>query len=549
MIRQRHRGVANARREQFHQPGGDRTIDHGHVDHQDGQQQKHHRVVGLGRIGLLGVAGVLEGGAEGRDEGVVAGLEVGGRHAGAFEAWDDFVADAHLRDGARFGLLVLVGDGPFRQHGLGQVAGAGEFGLADRVELERTLVGIGDHRDRVLLLRNEHVGITVLGQRIEDREVGHRCEDAASHDDALASDAVRQAAENDKKWRTDQQRTGNQQVGCLRVDLERLQQEEQRVELPGVPDDGLAGGTAEQRHDHYLEVLPAGEGFSQRRLGGLAFGLHLQEHRRLAELQADVDRDDQQQDRQQEGNPPAPGLKCFVAADCTAGQDHQERKEQAEGGGGLYPRGEVATLAFGCMFGHVSRCAAILATQGQALQQAQGDQDDRCRHANGRVTGQKAHDGGRDTHDHNGDQEGVLAPDHVAQTAEHDGAEGANGEACGEREQGKDEGRCLVDASKEVLGDNRGKRAVEIEVVPFEHGAQGRGENDLALLLGDPAVGRAARGCVVDCGHESSPSCSCYRPEYPLSYSRTQALGLKSSDYGLRKACTQADGLASLQGF
>ncbi|MCY1408050.1 hypothetical protein D9M71_233670 [compost metagenome] len=166
---------------------------------------------------------------------------------------------------------------------------------------------------------------------MEDREVGQRCENAAGHDDPLAADAVGQAAEQDEERRADQQGAGNQQVGGLRVDLEHLQQEEQRVELPGVPDHGLAGGAAEQCHDDHLEVLPAGERFSQRRLGGLAFGLHFQKYRRLAQLQADVDRDDQQQDRQQERNSPAPGFEGFGAKDRAAGQDHQQRKEQAKG--------------------------------------------------------------------------------------------------------------------------------------------------------------------------------------------------------------------------
>ncbi|MNN47688.1 hypothetical protein D3C81_1621210 [compost metagenome] len=114
---------------------------------------------------------------------------------------------------------------------------------------------------------------------MEDREVGQCRDDAAGHDDALAADAVGQAAEYHEERCADQQRTGNQQVGGLRVDLQRLQQEKQRIELPGVPDHGLAGGATEQGHDHDLEVFPTGEGFGQRCLGGLAFSLHFHEHR------------------------------------------------------------------------------------------------------------------------------------------------------------------------------------------------------------------------------------------------------------------------------
>ncbi|MOA25897.1 hypothetical protein D3C78_1466500 [compost metagenome] len=119
MIGQRHRGVADARREQLHQPGGNRAVDHGHVDHQDGQKEQYHRVVGLGRVGFFGVSRVLERASEGRDEGIVLNLEVGSRHAGALEALQHLVANADLSDGAWFGLFVLVGYGPFGQHAFG----------------------------------------------------------------------------------------------------------------------------------------------------------------------------------------------------------------------------------------------------------------------------------------------------------------------------------------------------------------------------------------------------------------------------------------------
>ncbi|MCY1364740.1 hypothetical protein D9M69_515580 [compost metagenome] len=98
----------------------------------------------------------------------------------------------------------------------------------------------------------------------------------------------------------------------------------------------------------------------------------------------------------------------------------------------------------------------------------------------------------------------MLAPDHVPQPAEHDGAERPHGEARGESEEGEDEGGGLVDAGEEVLRDDRRQGAVQVEVVPLEHRAQGRGEDDLALLPGYPMVGRVARRCIVDCCHETS---------------------------------------------
>ena len=63
--------------------------------------------------------------------------------------------------------------------------------------------------------------------------------------------------------------------------LERLRQEEQRVELAAVPHHRLAGGGAEQREDRDLGVRPLAEGFRQRPLGLLAFLDHALEQRRF----------------------------------------------------------------------------------------------------------------------------------------------------------------------------------------------------------------------------------------------------------------------------
>ena len=58
-------------------------------------------------------------------------------------------------------------------------------------------------------------------------------------------------------------------IGGCAIYLEGLGQEEQRVELAGVPHHGLAGGQADQGQNHDLQVLPLTEGLGQG-LGGLA---------------------------------------------------------------------------------------------------------------------------------------------------------------------------------------------------------------------------------------------------------------------------------------
>jgi hypothetical protein len=132
-------------------------------------------------------------------------------------------------------------------------------------------------------------------------------------------------------------------------------------------------------------------------------------------------------------------LKCGFAHELAHAQDHQQAQEQAERGRGLDPRGVGTALAVRRVLGHVGGGTAVLAAERQALQHAQRDQDHRRRDADGRVAGQQADDEGRQAHDQNRHQEGVLAPDHVAQAAEHDGAERTHQEAGSKRQQREDE--------------------------------------------------------------------------------------------------------------
>jgi hypothetical protein len=135
------------------------------------------------------------------------------------------------------------------------------------------------------------------------------------------------------------------------------------------------------------------------------------------------------------------------------------------------------------VLGDVGRRAAVLATEGQALEQAQADEDDRRRDPDRCVGGQEADDERRHAHDHDRDQEGVLAADHVAQAAEDERAEGTDQEAGREGHQRGDERRRRVEAREELLGDDRRERAVEIEVVPLEDRSETGSEDDFPLFL------------------------------------------------------------------
>ena len=180
--------------------------------------------------------------------------------------------------------------------------------------------------------------------------------------------------------------------------------------------------------------------------------------------------------RKQERNTPAPGGEFGFAERGTGEQNHQQRQEQAERCRGLNERGVVAAFAHRRMFGDIGRRAAILAAERKALQQAEDDQDDRRRDADGRGIGQQADDEGRQAHDQDGDEEGVFAADDVADAAEHDGAERTHQEAGGERQQREDVAGGRRIGREELRADDAGERSVKIEVIPFEDGAERRGD-------------------------------------------------------------------------
>jgi hypothetical protein len=115
---------------------------------------------------------------------------------------------------------------------------------------------------------------------------------------------------------------------------------------------------------------------------------------------------------------------------------------------------------------------AIFAAEREALNEAQRDQDDRRGDSRTRIGRQQADQEGAQAHQSHRHQEGVLPADQVTDAAKQQRAERADRKSGREREQREDESRGRVDARKELLGENHAERAVNVEVVPFEHGAE-----------------------------------------------------------------------------
>ncbi len=109
-----------------------------------------------------------------------------------------------------------------------------------------------------VLLRLGHRRIGRAGEHLERRKIGDRGERAACEDDRFAPDLVAEPAEEDEEGRAERKRDGDQDVRGRAVDLQRLFEEEQRIELPRIPDHRLPRDRPEQRDDHPFQVLPSG---------------------------------------------------------------------------------------------------------------------------------------------------------------------------------------------------------------------------------------------------------------------------------------------------
>ena len=67
--------------------------------------------------------------------------------------------------------------------------------------------------------------------------------------------------------------------------------------------------------------------------------------------------------------------------------------------------------------------------------------------------------------------EGVFAADEITDVPEEEGAERTHREAGGEGQQGEDEGGRRFHAGEELLREDRGESAVDVEIVPLEYGS------------------------------------------------------------------------------
>ncbi len=164
------------------------------------------------------------------------------------------------------------------------------------------------------------------------------------------------------------------------------------------------------------------------------------------------------------------------------------------------------------MLSHIDRSATIFTAKRQTLQHAQRDQDDRGGDPPGLVAGQQTHEEGREAHDQDRRKEGVLPADQVTQHTEHQRAERAHKEASRESQKRKDVAGAFGEGREELRADDRGERAIEVEVIPFEDRPGRGGHDDLSLFRRHRT---RARGRVGGCVSHVASSCSSgFRPAF-----------------------------------
>jgi len=106
---------------------------------------------------------------------------------------------------------------------------------------------------------------------------------------------------------------------------------------------------------------------------GLAPGLHLREDGRLLQTEADPERDDDQDQRQQEGNTPAPGVECPFARYNRVPTTTSKRTAAGNRRGRLQVAGVISAPRVGHVLGDVGDRPRRTHPQREALNQAQDE--------------------------------------------------------------------------------------------------------------------------------------------------------------------------------
>ncbi len=172
------------------------------------------------------------------------------------------------------------------------------------------------------------------------------------------------------------------------------------------------------------------EQLDDRHRGLFLLRSHLGEDRRLVDAASNHDADDHENDAQQERHAPTPLDEGLTGRDdarheCENTGCQQETERHAH----LREGAELSALALRSVFDRHQHRAAPLASGGEALQNAQQHQQNRCGGADDGVRRQQTDEGGGCSHENECPHEHGFAADLVAEVPGDEGAEWAEEEA------------------------------------------------------------------------------------------------------------------------
>jgi hypothetical protein len=157
--------------------------------------------------------------------------------------------------------------------------------------------------------------------------------------------------------------------------------------------------------------------------------------------------------------------------------------DEAERTASLHPTSEVAPAAGLGMLHCQHSGSAQFAAEREALHQPHQDQQDRGGDADRVIARQQAEEQSRDTHRGKSEDKHRLSPDPVAQVSDDDPADRPHEERNGEgrqRDQNSDE--AIEGGEEDFVEDQRGRCAIDKEVVGLERRADHAGHGSMSWL-------------------------------------------------------------------
>ncbi|MGX0963617.1 hypothetical protein AB7M63_004066 [Bradyrhizobium japonicum] len=182
--------------------------------------------------------------------------------------------------------------------------------------------------------------------------------------------------------------------------------------------------------------------------------------------------------------------------------EHADCGEIADGIADLHHAAEQAAAVRRAVLHHHQHGPAPFAAKADALEETQADQKQGRGDADLLIGRKQADQEGADAHHHDRDREHRLAANPVAVMTEDRGTEWPRQESDRVGAEGRDGGeRGIAGGEEDLVEHQRGRGAVDEEVVPFDRGADHARPHDPSQAR--RLVRRYVQGYVVCYGHRS----------------------------------------------